>query len=205
MEQTEAGEGTRSNPASSERQNIVSDLWVEQYADILYRFALVRVQNPTVAEDLVQETFVAALKSQSAFRNQSSPQTWLIGILKHKIIDHITAKNKTVSIEETTLSDFKTEDDPAENNSSKIPVREWDEFSPEKIAEELALGETLQKCLDRLPAKSKQLFLMREADDVESAELCKIFGISATNLWVTLHRIRNQLKHCLEKNWFAPR
>lgn len=183
-------------------QDIVSDLWVEQYADILYRFALVRVHNPTVAEDLVQETFVAALKSQNSFRNQSSHQTWLIGILKHKIIDHFRSQSKTISIEQTTLSDFKAEDDPAGSNASKIPVKEWN-VTPESMVEDIVFRETLQKCLDHLPEKAKQLFLLREADDVESAELCKIFDITPTNLWVTLHRIRNQLKNCLERNWFS--
>jgi len=79
VEQTGAGEQSRSSRVSNDEQNIVSDLWVEQYVDILYRFALARVQNPTIAEDLVQETFVAALKSHGTFRNQSSHQSWLIG------------------------------------------------------------------------------------------------------------------------------
>lgn len=201
MEQNKGGERSRFSQVSNDGQNTVSDLLVEQYADILYRFALVRVQNPTIAEDLVQETFVAALKSQNSFCSQSSHQTWLTGILKHKIIDHFRYQNKTISIEETILSDFKTEDYSAGNRASKIPIREWD-VSPERIVEDIALREALQKCLDHLPEKARQLFLMREADEVESAELCKIFGITATNLWVTLYRIRKQLKNCLEKNWF---
>ena len=196
MEQTEAGEQSRAVRLINHGQGMVTDRWVEQYADILYRFALVRVQNSAVAEDLVQETFVAALKSQNSFRRQSSQQTWLIGILKHKLIDHLRTRNTTVSIEETTLA-CGDPDDPA----PKIPVKEWD-VTPEKIVEDSAFRETLQNCLDRLPAKAKEIFLMREADEVESAELCKIFNMTATNLWVTLHRIRNQLKNCLEKNWF---
>lgn len=175
-----------------------AERWVDEYGEILYRFALLRVGNPTVAEDLVQETFVAALKSQNSFRNQSSPQTWLIGILKHKILDHFRAQGKTISIEETTLS--STMDSPA----PKIPVKEWS-ITPEKIVEESAFREILQNCLNRLPEKAKQIFLLREIDEVETGELCKIFGITPTNLWVMLHRIRNQLKSCLEKNWFfAP-
>ena len=198
MERVEAGEQNKANQTGSDGQAVVTDLWVEQYGDVLYRFALVRVQNPTIAEDLVQETFVAALKSQNSFRRQSSHRTWLIGILKHKIIDHFRTRNATVSIEETTLA-CADPDDPAP--APKIPVKEWD-VTPEKIAENSALRETLQNCLDRLPAKSKEIFLMREADEAESAELCKVFNMTATNLWVTLHRIRNQLKICLEKNWF---
>lgn len=190
--------GTEPAQVSNDRQNIASDLWVEQYADILYRFALVRVQNTAVAEDLVQETFVAALKSQGSFRGQSSHQTWLIAILKHKIMDYFRAQNNTISIEETAFSGTTNDS----TRTAPLPkVREWN-ITPESIAENSALRETLQKCLDRLPEKMKQIFLMREADQVESDELCKIFGVSATNLWVMLHRTRNQLKICLEKNWF---
>lgn len=196
MAQTGAEEENKSNPSDQDNPNRATDLWVEKYGDVLYRFALVRVQNPTVAEDLVQDTFVAALKSQDTFRKQASPQTWLVGILKHKIIDHYRYHYKTVSIEETTLS---STDDDNDGSSPKIPCKEW-EITPEKIVEVKAFRETLNHCLDRLPEKSKLIFLMREADEIKSEEVCKVFNMTATNLWVTLHRVRNQLKNCLEKD-----
>jgi len=61
--------------------------WLQLYGDILYRYGLARVRNAEVAEDLVQETLLAALKAKENYAGQSSEQTWLIGILKHKIID----------------------------------------------------------------------------------------------------------------------
>jgi RNA polymerase sigma-70 factor (ECF subfamily) len=203
MPQAGAEEQNRSNQGNRDGTNRETDLWVEQYGDILYRFALVHLQNPSVAEDLVQDTFVVALKSQVSFRKQSAPQTWLIGILKHKIIDHYRSSHMTVSIEETTASDSDS-DDISGNHGLKIPVnqcKEWD-VRPEKIVEDNAFRDTLNACLGHLPEKSKRIFLMREADDIKSEEICKVFNMTPTNLWVRLHRIRNQLKNCLEKNWF---
>lgn len=204
MPQAGAEEQNRSNRGSQDGSSRETDLWVEQYGDILYRFALVRVQNHSVAEDLVQDTFVVALKSQGSFRKQASPQTWLIGILKHKIIDHYRSNHKTVSIEATTASGSGTDDDSGNTSGTKIPVNQCKEWAvtPEKIVEDGAFRDTLNSCLDRLPEKSRQIFLMREADEIKSEEICKVFNLTPTNLWVTLHRIRNQLKNCLEKNWF---
>ncbi len=201
MGKTEAGEQSGYGQAVNDGKNIVSDIWVEQYADILYRFALVRIQNPTIAEDLVQETFVAALKSQSSFRDESSQQTWLIGILKHKIIDYFRSRKRTISLEETDFSCLNTDEELSRPPLQKISCKEWD-ISPEKIVEDTAFSETLQKCLGHLSEKTKQLFLMREVDEVDSEELCKIFNVTPTNLWVMLYRIRNQLRKCLQKNWF---
>lgn len=149
MEHAKAEEQSESLQTSLDGGNIVTDLWVEQYGDILYRFALVRVQCPATSEDLVQETFVAALKSQNSFRSQSSHQTWLIGILMHKIMDHFRSQGKTVSIEETTLTCSKTSEDSGQTEPNKIPIKEWD-VTPEKMVEDRAFRETLQKCPDRL-------------------------------------------------------
>lgn len=201
MKQAEGKEQKQSNSIDNDGQSVLTDLWVEEHADILYRFALARIQNPTVAEDLVQETFVAALKSLKSYHNQSSLRTWLIGILKHKIIDHFRSQRKTISLEETDFSCQNADEESNLPRRQKVSVNEWN-ISPEKIVEELSFRETLQKCLDHLPEKAKQLFLMREIDEVESVELCKIFNVTTTNLWVMLYRIRNRLKSCLEKNWF---
>ena len=201
MKQSEGEEQKQSDSIDNNGQNALFDLWVDDHSDVLYRFALVRVQNSTIAEDLVQDTFVAALKSIDSFRNQSSPKTWLIGILKHKIMDHFRSQKKTISLEETSFACLNADEESSGPRPQKILVKEW-ELSPEKIVEELSFRETLQNSLDHLPEQAKQLFLMREISEVESDELCKIFNVTTTNLWVMLYRIRNRLKSCLEKNWF---
>lgn len=188
----------------SEHQSFIPvvEQWVDQYGDTLYRYALLRVRNPDVAQDLVQETFLAALKSPQTFRNESAPQTWLIGILKHKIFDHFRKETKTAKFQEA----LPMEDDPTETHFNeskrwKSPLKSWD-LTPEEKSEDSALAETVSKCLDHLTESQREIFLLRELDEIESGELCKLFQITPTNLWVILHRIRNQLRNCLEKNWF---
>ena len=66
--------------------------WVDEYGDYLYRYALSRVKDPIIAEDLVQETFLAALKARHNFQGRSTARTWMIAILKHKIVDYIRQK-----------------------------------------------------------------------------------------------------------------
>ena len=62
--------------------------WVEEHGDYLFKFALVRLRDPAKAEDMVQETFLAALKGGQSFAGRSAEKSWLAGILKHKILDH---------------------------------------------------------------------------------------------------------------------
>ena len=88
---------------SADDSNLNPDTWVDRYGDSLYRFAAVRVQDTAVAEDLVQETFLAALRGRKNFRSQSAVQTWLTAILKHKIVDHYRKKNR-----EQTMEDIET-------------------------------------------------------------------------------------------------
>ena len=67
--------------------------WVDRYGDYLYTFALFRVQNKATAEDLVQETFIAALQSHKDYKGQAAERTWLTAILKNKIIDHLKSQS----------------------------------------------------------------------------------------------------------------
>lgn len=188
---------------AEERKDINSDLWVDRYGDLLYRFALVRVKDPTAVEDLVQETFLAALRSAATFRGSSSEQTWLIGILKHKIIDHFRAGSRAPGAGETISLDGLEETGPSFNINGmwKSPPRSWT-LHFEKESERSALRSAMEGCLENLPEKTRRIFLLREMDEVETEELCKAFGITPTNLWVILHRARFQMRNCLEKSWF---
>src|SRR6266566_3801634 len=77
--------------------------WVETHADYLFNFAIGQVRDTGVAEDLVQETFLAAIKSQDGFSGRSSERTWLVGILRHKICDHLrkTCRERAVRVDPT--------------------------------------------------------------------------------------------------------
>jgi len=177
-----------------------SDLWVEQYGDMLYRYTLVRVKNPDAAEDIVQVTLLAALQAQHSFQGRSSEKSWLFGILKHKIFDHFRDLKKHRTYELTS----EDGPDPLENaylpdgHWANIP-KNWD-TDPHKAAENSQLVEAMSMCLDKLSEKFRIIFVLKEIEGLASEEICKEMEIQPTNLWVILHRARNQLRKCLETN-----
>ncbi len=176
--------------------------WLTEHGDYMYRFALARLRDSHLAEDVVQETFLAAIKSDS-FAGQSSPRTWLTGILKHKIIDLIRKKNR-----ETVVSDlidesenYSAEDffDAAEKWIDK--PQKWD--MPEDMMEQKQFLSVLQGCIDKLPPKLANLFMLRDVHETDNDEICKELNITATNAWVMLYRARMGLRKCIEINWIG--
>jgi len=184
--------GTATDPA----------LWVDEHADALYRFALLRVNDPQVAEDLVQDTFVSALRAVDRYRGQASVRTWLIGILKHKVVDHFRKDKR-----EITASDLGHESEESgqeyfdEKGRWKDPPRAWD-VTPESLLEDKEFRHAFTNCLDDLSPSFRDAFTMKEIDGMKGEEICKVLGITATNLWVILHRSRTKLRKCLEVTWF---
>lgn len=175
--------------------------WLNEHGDYLYRFALARLRDPHQAEDVVQETFLAAVKSNS-FAEQSSPRTWLTGILKHKIIDLIRK-----SARETVASDLMSEQD-ANMDEFFDAKGHWAEEPhvwavPENALEQKQFLAVLQSCLDKIPNKLATLFLMRDVHETDNEEICKELNITTTNAWVMLYRARMGIRKCLEINWIG--
>lgn len=175
--------------------------WLNQHGDYLYRFALARLRDPHLAEDVVQETFLAAIKSPS-FAEQSAPRTWLTGILKHKIID-VMRKN----VREVAASDL-IDDEDANVDDFFDAKGHWDEkphnwgMPVDALEQKQFLG-VMQTCMEKLPPKLAQLFFMRDVQETDNEEICKELNISTTNAWVMLYRARMGLRKCLEINWIS--
>ncbi len=177
-------------------------LWVAEHGDYLFRFALLRVSDRQIAQDLVQDTFLAALNAISSFKGDSSERTWFTGILKRKIIDRY---RKTSNQPEINSID-STEDDFLENghwNPERAP-RDW-EALPDELVRQSEFMRILKRCIKAIPKKLAGVFTMKEIDGEKSADICKEFNISSSNLWVMLHRARTQLRRCLELNWFEQK
>jgi len=178
--------------------------WVELHGDALYAFALLRVRNAATAEDLVQDTLLAALRAKGDFAGRSNVRTWLIGILKHKLVDHLRKSGREVSI----ASDGADGMDEAAWAAKFDPTGHWieqplDWGDPAALAENDALGAAMQACIERLPERARMLFVLREVDGLATEELIGLLGISsANNLWVMLSRAREKLRACLEQGWF---
>ncbi len=177
--------------------------WVDLHGDILYRFALSRLRDPFEAENAVQETFLSALKARDSFSGKSSERTWLIGILKHKIIDTYRKKYR-----ETPVSSLQNDEESMTIDSffdqTEHPLKYPSDWSadPRELAKNKEFWGVLEKCLKKLPKATSSAFSLREIDKMSTDEICNILNITPTNLWVMLHRARLQLRGCLEKNWF---
>lgn len=178
------------------------ELWVDSYGDFLYRFALSRVKDPSIAEDLVQETFLAALRARENFKGQSAGRTWLTAILKHKIVDHIRKKIREPSSDKIeTLTDMTDPDFDERGEWSTRPGK-W-AVNPGNLYEQREFLDVLYRCLAELPERLAEAFIKREMDGLSTEEVCKELGITATNSWVMLYRARMSLRRCLENKWLS--
>jgi RNA polymerase sigma-70 factor (TIGR02943 family) len=190
---------------TDDRSSSPSIDWVDKHGDSLFRFAMLRVGNQQLAEDLVQETFLAALKTSSSFAGRSSERTWLISILKRKIVDHYRQSWRTVDFPDEgnadSVPDFNAEGPQTGGWKADKTPRDWG-ANPEALLENKELGEVLISCIDALPKHLAGAFALREMEGWETEEICKEFSISASNLWVILHRARTRLRSCLEAKWF---
>ncbi len=178
------------------------ETWVEAHADYLFNFAVGQLLDATVAEDLVQETFLAAVKGRDRFAGRCSERTWLVGILRHKIYDHL----RHVCRERTVRSD---------ENPMRRDRETWDETALwlHEVADEcvqpsrrLELDEfrsNLEMALGQLPPRIAQVFQLYEIEERPNREVCAQLGISESNLWVMLHRARRQLREHLASWWHA--
>jgi RNA polymerase sigma-70 factor (ECF subfamily) len=177
---------------------------LDRHRRYLLRVAELQLRDSDLAEDVVQETLVAALAAREGFSGRSSVKTWLTGILKHKIVDAIRQKQRQPVVsasfdEETDLEEF----DPLfkDNGAWEAPPADWGD--PENALSRREFMDVMELCLERLPANTARVFIMREVMELETDEICKELTITANNLWVILYRARMTLRHCLEQNWFA--
>lgn len=184
--------------------------WLELHGDTLYRYALKYVQEASIAEDLVQETILAAFKAREKFGGQSSEQTWFIGILKNKIMDHFRKSSREVNLEQSDIHNKENDDNFISQGAMKgtwQPSRrpaKWMVDSND-ITEQNEFWEYLQKCLDGIDKKLSKVFILREIEEINYKEICNTLSISHTNLRVMLYRARKLLRICLENNWIEPK
>lgn len=170
----------------------------------LLRFARLQLRNETWAEDAVSETMLAALTKPQSFANRSQLKTWLVGILKHKVIDALRHHSREVcgldSSDDEGADPLDYLGFKADGHFSQAPA-DWG--NPEQRMSSRQFFEVLDACTNKLPASQGRLFLMREWLELSSEEICKELNLTPTNLYVQLHRARLRLRECLELNWFA--
>ncbi len=177
------------------------DKWLSDYGDYLFRYAVLQLKDKSLAEDLVQDTFVSAYKARDQFQGKSSVKTWLVTILRNKIIDLVRKKQRV-----SFLSVENFDDDPViRNNFNGAGI--WSKWlnswgsSPEALLEQSQFMDQFQSCLSKLPENLRAVFVMRNIDELSTEEICEKLDISSNNVWVILYRSRMRLRECLEANW----
>ena len=174
--------------------------WIDNYADYLFNYAITRVNNSDVAKDLVQETFFAGLKSANNFEGKATERTWLIAILKRKIIDYYRKINSAKGKAEVRMNFHQEGDNQGNWLEERVP-QTWSSDADKNIESE-ELKTTIEQCIDHLPEKYAIVFRMKTIQGFETEEICKELNITTSNLWVMVHRARTQLRRCMEDNWF---
>lgn len=176
-----------------------AELWLDEHGSALYRYALLRLRDPDKAEEAVQETLLAALQSYDNFSGNASLRTWLIGILKHTILDQFRHETR----EQALIDPDEPFPDEPFNHREHWSSRLNDWGDPEAAMQDSQFWQVLQQCLDRLPARLARLFVLREMLENETENICEELTISPTNLWTMLYRARMRLRQCLDTNWIG--
>ena len=174
--------------------------WIKKYSDYLFNYTIVRVDDREISKDIVQETFFAGLRSMKNFKGEASERTWLISILKRKIIDHyrkINSKKGKAEVRMAYNTDSETEGDWLEER-----VADPNASNAESNIENSELGLAISDCLSKLPEKQAIIFRMKTIDNFDTETICNEFNITASNLWVIIHRARTAMAACMEENWF---
>ena len=178
--------------------------WLDEYGNYLYRYALMRVRDTAIAEDILQETLLAAFSTSQGHAGLSSERSWLVGIMKHKVVDYFRRVARMTQFQLTT----DTGESEFENagpwrghwREDQAPVS-WPADAAAAL-ESREFWEIFNRCLSQLPQQIAIAFTLREIDGLNANEICEILQITPNNLWVILHRGRVKLRRLLETEWF---
>ena len=173
--------------------------WVEQYSDNLFSWALHKTSSKETAEDIVQETFLAAVKSFDKFEGKSTPKTWLFSILNNKINDYYRDRIRKPSISDNGF--FETFFDNVDHWYEKETPQSWNEETGH-LLDNADFQKILKDCMKKLPENGLSAIQLKYQDEKKSELICQELNITITNYWQLLHRAKLQLRKCLDFNWF---
>jgi RNA polymerase sigma-70 factor (ECF subfamily) len=177
------------------------ETWLEEHGDALYRYAWLHLRDQSAAEDAVQDTLLAALSAWSTFAGKSSVRTWLIGILRHKILDRRRKAGREASESDVGTNIDILRDQFEDHGLWRNGPQRWGRH-PDQALEQREFWDVLRWCLTELPPRMLAAFTARELDGRPGKDVCQDLGLTATNLWTLLHRARTALRKCLETRWF---
>lgn len=197
----ETGITTRSISTMAEDDDLAQSL--ETHRKYLQRYAQFHLRDPSLAEDAVQDTLVAALSQRDRFQGRSQLRTWLTGILKHKVIDLMRSRDRALPPDAFSLDQDNNSAEGAFDAGGNWvdPPADWGK--PDAALEASQFWRVYQECCQRMSRRDALVYSMREVMGLSSEEICKKIEITTTNLHVILFRARQSLRTCISKNWFG--
>ena len=188
------------NKAKTSSNTVNPQIWLEEYHESLFKYALARLQDADLAEESIQETFLAALQSRNGFQGLASEKTWLISILKRKIYDHFRRISRDRQYNVTFPKACIRYDVFDSKRMQALRSSIW--FSdPSKVYEQKEFLKIIKHALSELPDRTAQAFILREVVELRSQEICEFMDISIYNLYVMVHRARKRLRDNLKLKW----
>lgn len=187
-----------------DRPALEPERWLDEHGSALYAFALLHVRDSQRAEDLVQETLLAAIQGCERFRGDASVRTWLTGILKHKIVDEFRRLSREAPGPDSAEAAWeaaearRAAEDFTDDGRWREPPAEWGD--PERDLSREQFWALVERCLNGLSPRLARLFVLRELWEMETEEVCKALAVTPANLWTMLHRARHGMRRCLERN-----
>ena len=173
--------------------------WIERYSDYLFNYTISRINDREMAKDIIQDTFFAGLKSMKNFKGEASERTWLISILKRKIVDYYRKINSIKGQTEVRMT-YNT--DEREGDWLEERVEDEGSLNPQDALENAELSDAIYDCLDQLSEKQATVFKMKTILNYDTETICNELKITPSNLWVIIHRARTAMAECMEKSWF---
>ena len=184
------------------QKNTMTDptTWVERFGDDLFSYAITRLRDPHATEEVVQDTLLAGVRYLHQFRGEGSEKAWLMSILRHKIVDYVRSRNKHERHDAMLQSDGRAE--PFVNLLGSFDVNMIPEqIDPSKLAQDRELWGLVHDCLEEIPKRQADAFMLREFEGLSAEDICEALEISRSNLWVLLHRARLRIAECLLERW----
>jgi RNA polymerase sigma-70 factor (ECF subfamily) len=188
------------NKAKISPNAVNPQIWIEEYRESLFKYALTRLRDADLAEESIQETFLAALQARKKFHGLASEKTWLISILKRKIYDHFRRIGRDKQFNVTFPMEGLRYDVFDRKRMPAVRSRIW--FSdPSMVYEQKEFLKIIKHALSELPGRTAQAFILRDVIELSSQEICEFMDISICNLYVMVHRARKRLRYYLQLNW----
>lgn len=181
------------------------DILVAQLHAGLIRMAMRHVADREVAEEVVQETWIALIEGLDRFEGRSSLRTWIFGILIHKAKDRGVREKR-----HTTFSAFESLDDEAAVDPSRfhqsgewagqwaLPPQPCDERTPEMLLASHQAVTAMNRAIEALPPTLKDVLILRDVEGMEVRDVCELLKITEMNLYVRLHRARERIRTAVE-------